>query len=135
MATEKKEIETREDIELLVHSFYNKVRKDETIGYIFNDIVKTNWEQHLPVMVDFWETLLLDNVLYTRNAMSVHYEINRKVPLEEKHFTRWLALFTATVDDLFYGKKAALAKTRALSIAQVMQFKMQQENTGLSLNH
>ena len=135
MDTEKNDITTRKDIERMVHAFYDKVKTDKTIGFIFNDIVKTNWDHHLPVMIDFWETILLDNVLYTKNAMSVHYEVNRVVPFEDSYFTRWLQLFDETVEELFTGTRATLAKTRARSIAQVMQFKMQQENNGLRIKH
>lgn len=127
------DIQSREHIELLIHSFYNKVRKDDTIGSIFNDIAKVNWEQHLPVMYDFWETLLLDATSYRKNAMEVHYTLNRRVPLEEIHFQRWLQLFSETVDELFSGKIATMAKTKAKSIASLMQFKMKQENDGLSI--
>ena len=31
------DIRSREDIELLINSFYTKVKKDDTIGFIFND--------------------------------------------------------------------------------------------------
>jgi len=55
----KKDIENRTDIEQLVRSFYDKVNTDDTIGYIFNDIAKVNWEKHFPVMFDFWENVLL----------------------------------------------------------------------------
>ncbi|MBI1343856.1 MAG: sec-independent protein translocase TatC [Terrimonas sp.] len=123
------DIETRKDIETLINSFYDKVKKDATIGFIFTDIVAVNWEQHLPLMYDFWETILLDAGTYQNNAMAVHYAINRKQPLSSVHFDQWLYLFNQSVDALFSGEKAELAKKRALSIAQVMQFKMQQENT------
>jgi hemoglobin len=125
------DIESRMDIELLMDTFYEKVKKDDTIGYIFNDIAKVNWEHHLPIICDFWETLLLNASSYSKNAMAVHYNLNRKVPLEEKHFQRWLQLFFETVDDLFTGDIATMAKKRAKSIASLMQFKMKQENTGL----
>lgn len=125
------DIESRKDIELLMATFYEKVKKDDTIGYIFNDIAKVNWEHHIPIICDFWETLLLNAASYTKNAMAVHYTLNRKVPLEERHFQRWLQLFFETVDDLFTGDIATMAKKRAKSIASLMQFKMKQENTGL----
>jgi len=41
-----------------------------------------------------------------------------------EHFQKWLLLFTETVDQLFEGEKAELAKQRATSIATVMQIKM-----------
>ena len=128
------DIQSRKDIELLINTFYEKVKKDDTIGFIFNDIAKVNWEQHLPIMFDFWETLLLDVVSYSKNAMEVHYTLNRKIPLEEKHFQRWLQLFSETVDDLFTGNIATMAKTKAKSIAALMQFKMKQEKSGLTIN-
>ena len=127
------DIQSREDIEIMIKSFYNKVKKDDTIGFIFNDIAKVNWEQHLPVIYDFWETLLLDATSYSKNAMEVHYTLNRKVPLKEIHFQRWLQLFSATVDELYSGKIATMAKTKAKSIASLMQFKIKQENDGLTI--
>jgi hemoglobin len=127
------DIQSREDIELLINSFYTKVRKDDTIGFIFNDIAKVKWEQHIPVMYDFWETLLLDAASYQKNAMEVHYTLNRRVPLQETHFQRWLQLFSETVDELFSGNIATMAKTKAKSIASLMQFNMKRDNEGLTI--
>ena len=124
------DIKSRKDIEMLINNFYNKVKSDDIIGFIFNDIARVNWEQHLPVMYNFWETLLLDATSYRNNAMEVHYTLNRKVPLNETHFQRWLELFYETVDELFSGKIAISAKTKAKSIASLMQYKMKQANEG-----
>jgi len=124
------DIQSRKDIEMLINSFYDKVKSDETIGFIFNEIARVNWEKHLPVMYNFWETLLLDATSYRNNAMEVHYSLNRKVPLKEAHFQRWLELFSETVDELFSGKIATSAKTKAKSIASLMQYKMKQDNEG-----
>ncbi len=52
----KKDIANRADIQLLVDTFYNKVKADETIGYLFNDVANVNWEHHLPRMYDFGRT-------------------------------------------------------------------------------
>lgn len=120
----KKDITTRADIEELIVQFYEDVKKDDTIGFIFNHVVKMNWEHHIPLIVDFWESILLDNPVYTKNAMEVHYMLNNKTPLQKEHFSRWLLLFNNNIDKLFTGKIAALAKTRAKSIAGLMQFKM-----------
>lgn len=120
----KPDITSRADIEKFITLFYEKVKTDEVIGFIFTDVVKINWEHHIPVITDFWETILLDNPIYKNNAMGVHYTLNEKVPLKEQHFTTWLRLFTETVDEHFEGKVADLAKTRAQSIAALMQHKM-----------
>ncbi|WP_462222771.1 group III truncated hemoglobin [Ferruginibacter sp.] len=122
------DIENRADIEKLIVSFYEKVKLDTTIGFIFNEVVAMDWPHHIPVIVDFWETILLDNPVYKKNAMEVHYDLNNKVSLKKEHFTSWLYLFTSTVDELYKGKIATLAKTRAKSIADVMLFKMNNAN-------
>lgn len=55
----KKDILIREDIELLVNTFYDKIKKDDTIGYFFTEIANVDWPTHLPKMYDFWESILL----------------------------------------------------------------------------
>jgi hemoglobin len=120
----KPDITTRQDIEKLLVQFYSKVKNDDTIGYFFTDVVMLDWDHHIPVIADFWETILLDNPVYDKNAMQVHYDLHRKSPLGKEHFDRWIQLFTETIDELFEGKTAELAKTRAKSIAGLMQFKM-----------
>ena len=127
----KLDITNRADIEKFIGSFYENVKQDKTIGYIFTEVVEMNWEKHIPVIVDFWETILLDNPVYKKNAMEVHYGLNKKIPLQKEHFTSWLQLFNAAVDNLFEGKIADLAKTRAKSIAGIMLFKMEDTNKGL----
>ena len=123
-----KDIETREDIELLVRKFYTKVRANEVLGYIFDDVIKIDWEYHIPILVDFWETILLDTHSYTRNAMGEHFKVNQMIRLEPHHFTTWLNLFDSTINESFKGEKADLAKKRAHAVAGLMQLKMQQVN-------
>ena len=125
---EKRAIASRSDIELLVNSFYEKVKKDDLIGFIFNDVAKVDWSHHLPIMYRFWESLLLDTNSYGRNAMDPHFRLNKLVPLEPAYFDRWLALFEATVAEHFSGDKAALAVTRARSIKGIMALKMNRIN-------
>ncbi|MBK5272834.1 MAG: group III truncated hemoglobin [Bacteroidia bacterium] len=123
----KPDITTRTDIEKLIVRFYEKVKPDETIGFIFTEVAKINWEHHIHVIVDFWETILLDNPVYTKNAMEVHYTLNQRVQLTGDHFNTWIRLFSETVDELYEGKIALLAKTRAKAIASLMEYKMANE--------
>lgn len=120
----KKDISSRDDIVKLVDQFYGKVLSDTTIGFIFKDVAKIDIESHMPTMYDFWESTLLNNTAYRGNTMKVHLDLNEKERLKKAHFDQWLALFNATVDELFQGEKAELAKTKALSIATVMQIKL-----------
>jgi hemoglobin len=122
------DIKSRADIEKLIIIFYEKVKLNTTIGFIFNEVAVMDWPHHISVIVDFWETILLDNPVYKKNAMEVHYDLNKKVALKKEHFKSWLYLFTSTVDELYEGKIATLAKTRAKSIADVMLFKMSNAN-------
>jgi hemoglobin len=123
----KKDIENKQDIQLLVNSFYEKVKGDPVIGFIFNDIVKVNWEKHLPVMYDFWENTLFYTGHYNGNPMEMHMRLNRLIPLSANQFKQWTDLFIKTVDEWFAGEKAELAKQRAVSISTVMQIKILQQ--------
>ena len=126
----KKDIRTREDIELLINLFYDKVKSDPVIGYIFTDIVKVNWNKHLPVMYSFWENTIFFTGGYSGNPMEIHKRLNQRVSLKAEFFEQWTTLFTDTVDELFAGEKASLAKQRAISIAVVMQIKIHNDPIG-----
>jgi hemoglobin len=109
----KPDITTSEDIKTLIDSFYEKVRADDVIGYIFNDIAQVDWPHHLPRMYAFWEFLLLSKDSYKGNPMEVHQKLHRQVRLTEEHFNRWLHLFHLTVDEHFEGLVAQDAKNRS----------------------
>lgn len=129
MQQQKKDITGRKDIELLVDTFYQKLRQDELLGFVFEDIARVNWVKHLPVMYDFFENMLFYTGAYTGNPMELHKQVNRLFPLTEAHFARWNFLFGNTVDELFAGDTAMLAKQRTKSIAAVMQLKIMDESS------
>ena len=120
----KVDISTRKDIELLVNTFYTSVLKDEIIGKFFTEVVVLNFEKHLPTMYDFWEMALLDKMIYRGNPMLKHISLDKLSPLSEEHFDRWIALFSATLDQLFQGPKAELAKQKAKSMKSLMLHKI-----------
>ncbi|ROH95960.1 group III truncated hemoglobin [Chryseobacterium daecheongense] len=120
-----KKLESREDIELLVNSFYDKVTKDETIGFFFNDVAKVNWANHLPKMYSFWESILFGQMTYKGNPMAVHFPINEMEAMEVKHFDRWIELWKKTIDENFVGENADMAIYKAENIAKLMAYKME----------
>ncbi len=120
----KKDIETGNDIILLVDTFYDKVRSNPVIGYIFNDVANVNWEKHLPVMYRFWENAIFYTGGYTGNPLMVHKHLNKLFPLTTEHFAEWNRLFLTTVNEIFEGENANLAKQRAMSISTVMQMEL-----------
>lgn len=122
----KRDIENRSDLLLLMEKFYEKLLADPSISYIFTDVAKIDILQHLPVLVDFWDMVLFQSDTYRKNAMQLHMELHRQSPLTKHHFNTWLTYFIQTVDELFEGEKAFLAKERAASIATTMQIKIAQ---------
>jgi hemoglobin len=118
------DIQTREDVERLVESFYARATADDTIGRLFTEVARVDFGRHLPLMYDFWETLLFGVRKYKGNAMRAHFDLNDKVPLVEAHFRRWLQIWEGTVDALFAGRNAASAKEKARYIAQSMQLRL-----------
>lgn len=121
MMTEKKDIATRQDVEKMVQVFYQKVNDDSLLSPVFNEVAAVNWDHHLPLLYDFWDSLLLGQATYAGNPLRKHIPL----PIDGTHFTRWLALFTQTVDELFAGEKAEEAKLRASHIANVFQFRLE----------
>lgn len=120
----KTDIQSADDIKILVNSFYDKVKQDATIRHFFTEVVKVDWDKHLPVMYRFWENIVFHTGSYTGNPMEVHQQLHNKCPMHKFHFDRWIALFNETVDELFEGEKAFQIKQRALSIATVIQMKI-----------
>lgn len=120
----KKDIENIDDIKKLVNNFYIKVVPDEVIGYIFEDIIKTDWSNHLPRMYNFWESILIGEYRFDGNPILRHIEINKQTELLPEHFKRWELLFFETVDEYFVGKIADMAKFRANSISNIIQSKI-----------
>ncbi len=117
----KRDIKNRKDIELLVNTFYKKVKVDKSIGHFFLEVITINWEQHLNTMYNFWENILFFSGGYEGNPINLHRHLNKIENIEKKHFTRWNKLFTETVDELFQGEKADLIKKRERSISDIIQ--------------
>lgn len=121
---QKHDILSRQDIELLVNRFYERVRKDDFIGYLFNDVAQTNWEKHLPKMYDFWEVILFGTGNFKGNPMQVHKELHEKSPINETHFEHWLMLFHGIIDELFEGNNAEDIKSSSASITKSLMFRV-----------
>ena len=120
------DIKTTQDIQLLVDTFYDKVKTSE-IGFFFNDVVNVNWEKHLPKMYIFWESVLFATTKFEGNPMGAHFPFNEKVAMEKHHFNTWLKLWKETINELFSGEMAESAKNKAENIANLMSYKMEMD--------
>lgn len=123
------DIQTQDDLYLLVNEFYKKLLDDDAINYIFTDIVKIKLEEHLPILVTFWSQGILGAGGYTKNLTQIHLDVNEQEYLSPELFKTWLNHFSNAVDENFSGTKSEQIKTQALSIATVMQIKIAQKKT------
>lgn len=124
------DIQTQEDLYLLVDEFYKKLLTDQTISYIFTDVVKIKLEEHLPILVNFWSQGILGTGGYSKNLTQIHLDINEKEYLSPELFNIWLNHFYNSVDENFKGEKSERIKTQALNIATVMKIKILNQQRG-----
>ncbi|NHF57746.1 group III truncated hemoglobin [Flavobacteriaceae bacterium TP-CH-4] len=122
---DKAEIKKRADVKLLVETFYAKVRSDPKLGPIFNGII-TDWDGHLKLLTDFWDTQLFLKRKYNGNPVAVHQEVDDKMnhTVTPEHFGIWLNLWFATIDELFEGETAWIAKNRAQKMSTMLYMKI-----------
>ena len=121
---EKTDIRNREDLVQMLNAFYLKAFKDELIGRFFTEVVPLDLDTHIPVIADFWESVVFGARGYRKNVMEVHRHIHHLSAIQKEHLDRWVKLFSETVDELFEGDKATLMKQRARSIATLMDIKL-----------
>jgi len=121
-----KEIETRKDISILVHTFYDKIRKDDLLGPIFNShIAEGQWTEHLEKLTDFWETNLFGIPKFKGNPSQKHLNVdeNLEYKVDQNHFGKWLEIWFETINELYEGDLADRAKEASRRIAHA-QFMM-----------
>jgi len=125
METQMTDLRDSDDVDRLVSEFYGQELVDDLLGPIFTDIAHMDLDHHLPIICDFWETVLSRAGLYQRNALAIHVSLNARAPLGAKHFDRWLSLWSSTIDEHFAGEKAELAKVQGARIAGSIQRRLQ----------
>lgn len=121
-------IKTREDISLLVNTFYSKIRKAEGLSHFFNQMIvgEDAWAIHLDKLTDFWETQLLMARSFSGNPMAAHIKVDKTFDhkIDMKHFGLWLNLWYETIDELFEGQIAQLAKNKARNMSHFIFMEM-----------
>ncbi|MDZ7614969.1 MAG: group III truncated hemoglobin [Flavobacteriaceae bacterium] len=120
-----RDIQNRLDLFQIMGSLYKKLLQDEHIKPFFKKFEDPEiLEEHLQVLVNFWDNNLFYTGTYSKNAMQPHLDLHKKSPIKQAHFRRWLKHFYEAVDENFSGENAHTIKTRALSIATVMKIKI-----------
>jgi len=116
----RKDIQSIEDIQLLVNDFYGKIRENELLGPIFDGVIQDRWPVHLEKMYRFWQTVLLDTHTYFGSPFPPHADL----PVDKVHFKTWLSIWNSTVDAHFTGEKADEAKWRGDKMAAMFLHKI-----------
>ena len=119
-----KDIQNRNDILLIMKTFYDKLLADKSISYIFTDVAKVNLKEHFPILIDFWHSMLFGSGTYGRNAMQPHIDLAKKSKLTKQHFKTWLGYLNDSIDQHFEGKMAHAMKARAQNIGSLMEHKV-----------
>lgn len=116
----KNDIQTRDDLSRLTHSFYGKIRTNEEIGYFFNETI-SDWDTHLEKLTDFWENNLFGVRKYSGNPILTHVEVNEKFDrrISPNIFGLWLNLWFETLEELFEGENVETLKFRARKMGTV----------------
>ncbi|HRD57556.1 MAG TPA: group III truncated hemoglobin [Ferruginibacter sp.] len=116
----KADISSKEDVQTIVHLFYDKVIADEVLGVFFTKVIAINWNKHLPAMCAFWENVLFFTGEYEGNPLVAHRKLHAIHPTTTRHFERWIDIFDETIDEHFAGPNANKMKDHAKAIAAVM---------------
>lgn len=115
-----KDIAHREDIRVLVHTFYGHIRENELLGPIFNSHIKEGqWPAHLEKLTDFWVTALLGDICFKGNPTMAHRTVDKNLnhAIAPYHFEQWIGLWHSTIDSLYKGALANRAKKAAEKMA------------------
>ena len=123
----KRDIETREELEKFLWTFYERAFADELIGRFFIEVVPLDLETHVPVIANFWASVAFNKPSYRKNVMEVHQHIHHLSNIRKEHLDRWVKLFTETLTENFDGPRTELMKQRARSIATLMDIKLNHE--------
>ncbi|MBV9588242.1 MAG: group III truncated hemoglobin [Hyphomicrobiales bacterium] len=103
-------------IERLVRGFYSRIREDAILGPIFAAKIE-DWEPHLQKMFAFWSSVALMSGRYHGQPMAKHLPL----PVDARHFDRWLALFEQTARDICPPKAAEHFTLLAQRIAESLE--------------
>jgi hemoglobin len=115
------DISTRADLEVLLRHFYGRAFADPILEPAFETLAVIGVDDHLPVMCDFWETVLFRTGTYRGSVAAVHRALHGSHGFTTAHFDRWVELWASSIEELFDGDVAQRATREAASIARAMR--------------
>lgn len=106
-------------IDMLVETFYQRVRAHPLLGPVFEDRIGDAWSEHLATMKAFWGSVAMNTGQYSGKPVPAHRKISS---IEPWHFKIWLALFESTLQETAPSQACvAYFMERARRIARSLQ--------------
>ena len=102
----------------LIERFYARVRADDLIGPLFNEVVG-DWSEHLEKIHAFWSGVMLASGRYKGRPLPAHVQHADRI--SNASFDRWLSLWRQTTAELFEPAAAATLQEKAERIAESLQ--------------
>lgn len=124
-----RDVATRNDVGVLVYRFYRHAIPDPLLGPVFERF-GVDWPSHLPKLVTYWEHVLLDRPGMATNTVGAHGGVQNIAPFGPAHIDRWVALWEQTIDDLYVGPVAELAKKRARQVGRALRAVTRRQQAG-----
>ena len=126
---------SRHHIENLVKNFYQKIEEDDLLGPVFNEVAKVDWDHHIPLICQFWNSIMLKTNEYHGNAYMKHITLGKLTEIQDAHFTRWLTLFKQEAMKHLPEKWAKEIIDRSILIAASLRHGLLKEDLGSAASH
>ena len=120
------DLDTPQNIDFFVASFYDKLLKDDIMASVFLHDANIDVSAHLPTISLYWQKMLWGDRQYDTNMMKKHRVINGKKRFKTIHYQRWIGYFEQTVKESFAGEYT----DKALRIARAVIHNMESRMTG-----
>ena len=109
---------TDERLRQVIRAVYERVRKDDALGPLFNEVIG-DWNEHLDRLGDFWSSVMLTSGRYKGNPIAMH--LLHAAAITPDMFDRWLGLWAATTDELLPDQVATAMQAKAVRIADTLK--------------
>ncbi|TCL72049.1 truncated hemoglobin [Rhizobium sp. BK251] len=87
----------------MVETFYGRIQAHPRLGPVFDGRLSGRWPDHLEKMKRFWSSIAFRNGAYGGKPVQAHFGVEGLAP---ELFSEWLALFSATLDDIAPSREA-----------------------------
>ena len=111
----------KKSVKILMDIFYEKIRRDENLGKIFNNAIGNDdisWEKHKEKIGNFWLGITINEGDYVGQPLKKHLELP---PFPQEFFNIWLKLFEESLNNVYNKENQDIFLQRAKMIANHFQ--------------